>query len=976
MKVKIFSFLFLFIYASLFSQQGEWEWLKGNNGINTIGNYGAQGVPALANNPGARESSIRWTDASGNFWLFGGLGYAGVSGRLNDLWKYDPNTNEWTWMKGSNTVDQNGVYGTQGVSSPTNYPGSRSHAIKWVDGNGNLWLFGGVGYGSSGGVGYLTDLWKYNIATNVWTWMKGSNTINQNGTYGTLGISSPTNNPGSRWAGTGWYDNSGFLWLLGGSGYPATGTNGLLNDLWKFNTSTNEWTWVGGSNLIDQLGLYGTQGVPSSTNCPGARYLSSSWKDFSGNFWLFAGGGFPAVGSAALLNDLWRYNPITNQWTWMKGSNLTLQNGNYGTIGVPVITNNPGSRYESEIWIDPSSNVWMFGGFGLPASGITAGGMNDQWTYNMSTNMWTWVKGSQLLDQFGTYGTQGIPAPANIPGSRKDFSGWVDYCGNLYLFGGLGKPGAGPSGYLNDLWKFNNVAAPPTPTNVTPVQNQTICSNNSATLMALPIMSGTINWYSTPVSTLVLGTGTAFITPSLSTGTYTYYAEAYTCTNSINRTAITLSVLANPTIAVNSGSICVGQSFTMNPSGAASYTYSSGSAVVSPTLTSLFTVVGTSSNGCVSPIAAVSTVTVFNLPTVTVNSGSICSGYNFTIVPSGAQTYSYSGGSAIVSPSSTTNYSVIGTSSNGCVSSSSAVSTVSVILSPSMSVNSGSICYGQSFTMNPSGAPSYTFSNGFAVVNPTISTTYSVTGTGTNGCVSPVPGISTVTVIQPPVIVANSASICLGNSFTITPTGAQTYTFSSGTAIVSPTTTTSYSVTGTSSLGCTNFTPTVFNLTVNPVPSVSVTTTSTFLCVGQSATLSGSGGLTYNWTGGSTDATLAVSPTVTSSYTVTGYNSFGCSNSAAISISVDICAGVSISQNGGTSFHFYPNPSNGLIYLETELNATTQLYILDVVGRIIKEIELTKDMKQMDLTELKKGIYFIQTKANGKLIYNGKLLLE
>ena len=293
-----------------------------------------------------------------------------------------------------------------------------------------------------------------------------------------------------------------------------------------------------------------------------------------------------------------------------------------------------------------------------------------------------------------------------------------------------------------------------------------------------------------------------------------------------------------------------------------------------------------------------------------------------------------------------------------------------------MSVNSGSICYGQSFTMNPSGAPSYTFSNGFAVVNPTISTTYSVTGTGTNGCVSPVPGISTVTVIQPPVIVANSASICLGNSFTITPTGAMTYTFSSGTAIVSPTTTTSYSVTGTSSLGCTNFTPTVFNLTVNPVPSVSVTTTSTFLCVGQSATLSGSGGLTYNWTGGSTDATLAVSPTVTSSYTVTGYNSFGCSNSAAISISVDICAGVSISQYGITSFHFYPNPSNGLIYLETELNATTQLYILDVVGRIIKEIELTKDMKQMDLTELKKGIYFIQTKANGKLIYNGKLLLE
>lgn len=976
MKVKVYLFSLILLCSNLFSQQGEWEWLKGNNGINTIGNYGTQGVPALSNNPGARESSIRWTDASGNFWLFGGQGYAGVNGRLNDLWKYDPTTNEWTWMKGSNTVDQYGVYGTQGISSPANYPGSRSFSIKWVDNSGNLWLFGGIGYAASGSVGSLTDLWKYNIATNEWTWMKGSNTVDQNGTYGALGTPSPANNPGSRWAGTGWFENTGYLWLMGGSGYPAVGVNGYLNDLWKYNTTTNEWTWVGGSNLINQNGIYGTQGVPSSTNIPGSRYIASSWKDFSGNFWLFGGSGYPLSGPGALLNDLWRYNPSTNQWTWMKGSSSTNQNGTYGTIGVPAATNCPGSRYDTEIWIDPSSTVWMFGGHGLPVSGITGDRLNDQWTYNMSTNIWTWVKGSQLLDQFGTYGTQGIPAPANIPGSRKHFSGWVDYCGNLYLFGGIGRPGSGSSGYLNDLWKYNNVAAPPTPTNVTPVQNQTICSNNSTTLMALPVMSGTINWYSTPVSTLVLGTGTAFITPSLTTGTYTYYAEAYTCTNSISRTAITLTVLSNPTITVNSGSICSGQSFTMNPSGASSYTYSSGSAVVSPTMTSLFTVIGTGTNGCVSPVAAVSTVTVFNLPTVTVNSGSICSGYNFTIVPSGAQTYTYSGGSAVVSPTTTTSYSVIGTSTDGCVSSSSAVSTVSVLLSPSMSVNSGSICYGQSFTMNPSGAPSYTFSNGFAVVNPTITTTYSVTGTGTNGCVSPVPGISTVTVIQPPVIVANSASICLGNSYTITPSGAQTYTFSSGTAIVSPTITTSYSVTGTSSLGCTNFTPTVFNLTVNPVPSVSVTTTSTFLCVGQTATLSGSGGLTYSWTGGSTDATLAISPTVTSSYTVTGFNSFGCGNSAAISISVDICAGIAGMANENFKIQIYPNPSNGILNIQTEFTTPFELSIIDLCGKRIQNFELREEHAQLDLSELKKGMYFIQIKKDERIVLNGKIVLE
>jgi hypothetical protein len=40
------------------------------------------------------------------------------------------------------------------------------------------------------------------------------------------------------------------------------------------------------------LGIYGTQGVPSTTNTPGCRRLSISWKDANGNFWLFGGEGY------------------------------------------------------------------------------------------------------------------------------------------------------------------------------------------------------------------------------------------------------------------------------------------------------------------------------------------------------------------------------------------------------------------------------------------------------------------------------------------------------------------------------------------------------------------------------------------------------------------------------------------------------------------------------------------------------------
>ena len=72
-----------------------------------------------------------------------------VLGHLNDLWRYDPETNQWTWVSGSNTRNQVGVYGTKGVPDAANVPGARSDSISWTDSTGNLWLFGGDGYDST-----------------------------------------------------------------------------------------------------------------------------------------------------------------------------------------------------------------------------------------------------------------------------------------------------------------------------------------------------------------------------------------------------------------------------------------------------------------------------------------------------------------------------------------------------------------------------------------------------------------------------------------------------------------------------------------------------------------------------------------------------------------------------------------------------------------------------------------------------------
>ena len=136
--------------------------------------------------------------------------------------------NVWTWESGSTIINQNGIYGIKGTAAPGNVPGARGYAVSWIDSSGNLWLFGGYTIGAH----LLNDLWKFN--GTEWTWVSGSNAINQNGTYGTEGTAAPGNVPGARYGAVSWSDSSGNLWLFGGQGYPATGTFGYLNDLWKY----------------------------------------------------------------------------------------------------------------------------------------------------------------------------------------------------------------------------------------------------------------------------------------------------------------------------------------------------------------------------------------------------------------------------------------------------------------------------------------------------------------------------------------------------------------------------------------------------------------------------------------------------------------------------------------------------------------------------------------------------------------------
>lgn len=125
---------------------------------------GTLGIAAASNFPGGRGFSVGWVDSSDNLWLFGGAGYVSFGvGDLNDLWEFNPSTETWTWMGGSDTFTAKGVYGTLGVAATSNIPGAREGGISWTDGSGNFWLFGsGYGVDSTGAAGVsLNDLWRY-----------------------------------------------------------------------------------------------------------------------------------------------------------------------------------------------------------------------------------------------------------------------------------------------------------------------------------------------------------------------------------------------------------------------------------------------------------------------------------------------------------------------------------------------------------------------------------------------------------------------------------------------------------------------------------------------------------------------------------------------------------------------------------------------------------------------------------------------
>ena len=449
-------------------------------------------------------------------------------------------------------------------------------------------------------------------------------------------------------------------------------------------------------------------------------------------------------------------------------------------------------------------------------------------------------------------------------------------------------------------------------------------------------------------------------------GTIVYTVTGENGVGCTHTAAVSVTVDPSPTITIvaSSPSVCSGNQVSLTASGASTYTWlpssSTGSVLVdNPVTIAQYTVFGTLGN-CGS--SATATLMVVQNPTVIASTSPTirCIGGQSTLTATGANNYNWSpnfflsttvGGTVFSSAPNNACYTVTGYNSFGCSSTSSVCITVTPTSQTfTTSANPTIMCSGSSVTLSSSGAVTYTFfpplqtNTNNIVVSPTVNTIYDVTARFADGCYA----THTVQLIVQPSptvnILTSPSVICMGDQVSLEGSGATNYTWSpTGSSntniVVSPTTSTTYTLFGNTGGVCTgSFVSTV---SVNPYPSLAALVMTPTLCLGKSTDILGSGASTYTWQpGGLFGFSVNVSPTVSTIYTVTG-SQFNCASTTTINVTVvqnptidiymsptvtciEATQGVTLTAGGANTFTWLPvalstqsiavSPSVSLVY--------------------------------------------------------------
>lgn len=476
------------------------------------------------------------------------------------------------------------------------------------------------------------------------------------------------------------------------------------------------------------------------------------------------------------------------------------------------------------------------------------------------------------------------------------------------------------------------------------------CFSTSTTFTASG--ANTYTWVNGPQNSLFT------ITPTVAA---VYTVSGTNGAGCVTTRTVSMGIFSLPVIGItpSTPTLCSTTPTSFTATGANTYTWNAGAATGSNVLLStanntIFTVVGTDANGCVN--TTTTSVSTIPVPTVVAapSAVTVCALSFVTFTANGANSYVWSSGAttsvAAISSSASTIHSVVGTGTNGCSTTATvAVTTLSlpvIAITPSFAT----ICAKVPTSFTASGAQTYTWSNNAntpsTVLNPSVSTQFSVSGTDAQGCTNSAQ-LSIITIPLPNVNVAKPAStVCANAAGNYTASGANTYTWSTGAnatiTAITPSATATYTVDGTDTItGCVGTKTFVINTFSAPIISVLPSLTQT-VCHGATANFTLSGANTYSWSTGSFGSQLAVTPSVNSVYTVIAKSSQNCATSGTVAVNLysltvvnatadidTVCAKekVTLTGTGASTYTWLPNFVTGSTYSFSAL-ATLQ-YVLN-----------------------------------------------
>jgi hypothetical protein len=245
-----------------------------------------------------------------------------------------------------------------------------------------------------------------------------------------------------------------------------------------------------------------------------------------------------------------------------------------------------------------------------------------------------------------------------------------------------------------------------------------------------------------------------------------------------------------------------------------------------------------------------------------------------------------------------------------------------------------------------------------------------------NSCtISPLAMIN-ITVLPLPILsISGPSSVCPLQQTTLTALGAQTYTWSNSTTAntisFSTPTPLGFTVNATGVNNCLNTAS--YSLGIFNLPNITASSAKSPICRDETVVITAAGGDSYIWNGTTNSPTIIVSPTVSTTYSVFGTDSNGCSNSSTITQFVRVCVGVKTEESVFDALIIYPNPSHGTF--KVSLRSDGDLVILNLQGAKLFQQSLVFG-ENLIKTDLNKGAYFVQINLENNQKHYRKIIVE